>query len=104
MTLSAGTSQILRVPILRDDLKELDETFSIVLTGRGSPGGTSATIEFQATIAADDEAVTLKLRQPDGTFADDLRVDEGAGRARRAPSRSTSRWRWIWTERLPAGM
>ena len=57
-------------------MSELDENFTVVLTGRGSPGGTSATIEFQATIA-DDDAVSLVLRHSDGTIADRVRIPEG---------------------------
>ena len=88
VTLAEGTPQTITVPVLEDDLNELDETFDLVLAGQGGPpNGTSAEMRLQGTISADKESVTLKLRQEgrDTDFADDLRVDEGGGRGEEGP-------------------
>ena len=88
VTLVEGMPRSIMVPVMVDDLNELDETFDLVLTGQGSPGGTSATMRLHATIDSSGDVVVLRLRTPDGPV-ERLRIDEGGGPGEEGPVTAT---------------
>ena len=74
------TEATFEVEILEDDVKELDETFTLTLQAVGDPSQTATVV---ATIASKDEVLTMQLLAVDGQSAvrtaQPFRIEEGGG-------------------------